>query len=63
MLQMANIRKVEVTNLISGLWDPLRIPQNDMVGENEAILDSRNSQNTCICVLIESIMPNISCNR
>ena len=48
MVQMANLRKIEVTNLISGLWDPLRVLQNDMVGANQAIWDNRNSQNTRI---------------
>ena len=48
MIQMVNLRKIEVTNLISGPWDPLRVPQNDMVGANQAIWDSRTSQNTRI---------------
>ena len=48
MVQMANLRKVEVTNLISGFWDPLSVPQNDMVGANQAIWDSKNYQNTRI---------------
>ena len=48
MIQMVNLRKIEVTNLISGPWDPLRVPQNDMVGADQAIWDSRNSQNTRI---------------
>ena len=36
MVQMANLRKVEVINLISPLWDPLSVPPNDLVGANQA---------------------------
>ena len=38
MVQMANLSKVELTILIFGLWGPPRVPQNDIVGTNQAIL-------------------------
>ena len=38
MVQVANLRKVEVTILILGLWVRPGVPQNDIVGTNQANL-------------------------
>ena len=59
MVQMANLRKVEQTILILGLWGPPRVSQNDIVTANQAIL---NQQKFPKYTYLGSKMHNISGN-
>ena len=60
VVQMANSRKVELTILILGLRGPPRVPQNDIVGANQAILGQQKFPKY---TYLGSIMPNISGNH
>ena len=46
MVQMANLRKVELAIWILGLWGPPRFPKMSLLEQIKQLWDSRNSQNT-----------------
>ena len=46
MVQIANLRKVELTILILGLWGPPRFPKMSLLEQIKQFWDSKNSRNT-----------------